>query len=131
MRDTVFLSLVPVKLQMSDAQVRSGELVSNTVGALYAHPAAAAAVALAARPDGSALASGHADGDVLIFTLAPTPAGSGAPARGSGALRRLAACGCVPTALAWAAAIVVAGNNGKVRAAMTRPKLQCTCLVNI
>ena len=100
---------------------------------LYAHPAAAAAVALAARPDSSALASGHADGDVLIFTLAPTPAGSGtarAPGHGSGALRRLAACGCVPTALAWAAAIVVAGNDGKVRAAMAQPQYQCICPEN-
>lgn len=112
---------------MSDAQVRSGELASNTVRALYAHPAAAAAVALAARPDGSALASGHANGDVLIFTLAPTPAGSSAPGRGSGALRRLAAGGCVPSALAWAAAIVVAGTDGKVQAAMANPQFQCIC----
>ena len=91
--------------------------------ALYAHPAAAAAVALAAAPDSATLASGHADGEVLIFTLPSVPAGSGgarAPGQGSGALRRLATCSCVPTVLAWAAAIVVAGSDGKVRAAVAQ-----------
>ncbi|KAK9818841.1 hypothetical protein WJX81_002834, partial [Elliptochloris bilobata] len=39
----------------ADGQVHGGDLASNTAPAVYAHPAAAAAVSLAARPDGGAL----------------------------------------------------------------------------
>lgn len=94
-------------------QVRGGELASNAAALLFSHPGASPVVALAARPDGGALVSGHADGDLLILLFSVSVPAAGWPA---GSLRRLApGGGGVPAVLAWGAAIVAAGTDCKAR----------------
>lgn len=93
--------------------MRSGELASNAAALLFSHPGASPVVALAARPDGGALVSGHADGDLLTFSFSNCVPAAGRPA---GSLRRLApGGGGVPSVLVWGAAIVAAGTDCKVR----------------
>jgi hypothetical protein len=54
---------------LSDGKVKLGVLKTNKTYTLCTHPAGSPVAALAASPDGRALASGHADGSVYVFTF--------------------------------------------------------------
>ncbi|KAI8469208.1 MAG: intraflagellar protein IFT172 [Monoraphidium minutum] len=101
---------------LADGRVKLGVLKTNKAYTLYAHPAGSPVAALAASPDGRALASGHADGSIYLFTFPEQQDGAG----GTAGCVKLAHHSCAPSALAWGESILAAGSD--CRAVFYDPK---------
>lgn len=91
----------------SALQTKLGVLKTNKPLTLYDHPDGSYTTCMAARRDGNAVLSGHADGSLHTFNFddGTTPAGTAKFAQHS----------CPPAAMSWGAqAALVTGNDCKV-----------------
>ncbi|KAL3149712.1 hypothetical protein ABBQ38_013541 [Trebouxia sp. C0009 RCD-2024] len=91
----------------ADGKVKLGVLKTNKPLTLYDHPDGSYTTCMAARRDGNAVLSGHADGSLHTFNFddGTTPAGTAKFAQHS----------CPPAAMSWGAqAALVTGNDCKV-----------------
>eukprot|EP00906_Rhabdomonas_costata_P032028 RCo045161 len=93
---------------LAEGKVRIGNLKTNRAQTLYATDSAV--VAMAYRPDGLAILSGHLDGSIYSFTF-EDPTGGGGPVNTHVLLAHHPA---IPYALAWGEAIAAAGADCKV-----------------
>ena len=83
-------------------------LKTNKPLTLYDHPDSSYVTCMAARRDGNAVLSGHADGSVYMFRF-----DDGTQAAGSA---KFAQHSCPPAALSWGTEVVLAtGSDCKVR----------------
>lgn len=99
-------------------QVKLGVLKTNKPLTLYDHPDGSYTTCMAARRDGNAVLSGHADGSLHTFNFddGTTPAGTAKFAQHS----------CPPAAMSWGAqAALVTGNDCKVPCQICRGSSAC------
>ncbi len=89
-------------------KVRSGSAKTNKSSTLFSVDNGAAAVCLAASPDGRTLLSAHVDGAIYRFALAEGGGGGGSAAS------KFAQHSVPPASLAWGAHVLVAGGDGRV-----------------
>ena len=106
---------IPSRLHIP-LQVKLGVLKTNKPLTLYDHPDISYTTCMAARRDGNAVLSGHADGSLHVFNFDDgTPAGTAKFAQHS----------CPPAAMSWGAqAALVTGNDWKVPEPAT-PQVLC------
>ena len=88
---------------LAEGKVKVGQLRNNKPATLYATDSYV--VSLCSNTEGNALLSGHLDGFIYRFTFGEN---------GGTVQPKLVRHPCVPQAIAWGEAIVVAGNDGKV-----------------